>query len=955
MPWSITSLVTSAISGAVRIAGTTNANRLEYLIQAAPGSVPVLETPATGREVVTPGTPFEIDVAVANGDWRVDARAVAVDMAGGDPLPTYDYLITSDAEWDTVFANSDATLSGQVIAVRAGTYTAKSLTGRVFTSTTQIIAETPLTKPTISTLTLSNVSNLEIDGLDLVNPTWSTTAQQTGALQINNNIAHFVSRNCTFRALYRGTTALADFDIGDENHPEFASISPVFNDSGVVTSLTINRSNVGDLLADGTYDLVFNNYSSVTFSVSPVATMTVSGGTITGTTLTSGGASNGTSASGAGVRTGIITWAGQQKMAEYLGSGVRTGSPFSITGEIQFVDCDFSFVNHGIKSGWAACDHTIVHGCTFDAVYQDYMFFGGNSRITIEDCFGTRPWSLTGVDPGDPHSDFVQLMAFTSDWPDVTLERNIFIQGVARGSVQGFWVSASTDANQNYIRARVVGNAIINQGATLGIAFENLKDSFMFANLSCRYDPTNAANLNSVATRAIGDFMAGQNLIGSNITENFAITISNTVNNTLFTNASLGMNGATIAYAAIFANHTGPKATIADIATAFTPVAPYASIGPFADADYIDHIGRTTNLTLEPSYARFAELDGQALSTLTTSGWACVVSGPLTAQSITVAGGEYRIADDDIGTGATAWTTSAGTVNRGQFLQARHTTSASGSTQTTTTLTLRGAYNVSFTSTTASVLTFDSVDNQVTAYSRVNLSAFTGETAIRKIALVVRSKVDNFEALANILADATATFRLQTTTATQIRLQVIGASRCTLRAPLNVVTTPITHFITLDFTNTNPSEGCYWATDVDGVVLDNTPGTFGNFDTRSVLGSGDDYGSFAPNLVGSAQILGVTGHLGVFGESDGGGVLLDGAVEFLWMDWGGAGYTLPDITQSSVRNKWLADLIEADGSGPTGSIPKLYYTGDAAAWNAGIANLGSLSSAPLDKQAGTYI
>lgn len=81
MPWSITSLVISAISGAVRLTGTTNANRLEYLIQAAPGSVPVLATPATGREIVTPGSPFEIDVAVANGDWRVDARAVAVDMA----------------------------------------------------------------------------------------------------------------------------------------------------------------------------------------------------------------------------------------------------------------------------------------------------------------------------------------------------------------------------------------------------------------------------------------------------------------------------------------------------------------------------------------------------------------------------------------------------------------------------------------------------------------------------------------------------------------------------------------------------------------------------------------------------------------------------------------------------------------------------------------------------------
>jgi len=101
MPWNITSLVTSAISGAVRIAGTTNANRLEYLIQAAPGSVPVLETPATGREIVTPGTPFEIEVPVANGDWRVDARAVAVDLAGTGPTLITAPAITGSLEQDS--------------------------------------------------------------------------------------------------------------------------------------------------------------------------------------------------------------------------------------------------------------------------------------------------------------------------------------------------------------------------------------------------------------------------------------------------------------------------------------------------------------------------------------------------------------------------------------------------------------------------------------------------------------------------------------------------------------------------------------------------------------------------------------------------------------------------------------------------------------------------------------
>jgi hypothetical protein len=85
----------------VRLTGTTNANRLEYLIQAAPGSVPVLETPATGREIVTPGTPFEIEVPVANGDWRVDARAVAVDMAGAGPTLITAPAITGSLEVDS--------------------------------------------------------------------------------------------------------------------------------------------------------------------------------------------------------------------------------------------------------------------------------------------------------------------------------------------------------------------------------------------------------------------------------------------------------------------------------------------------------------------------------------------------------------------------------------------------------------------------------------------------------------------------------------------------------------------------------------------------------------------------------------------------------------------------------------------------------------------------------------
>jgi hypothetical protein len=56
-----------------------------------------------------------------------------------------------------------------------------------------------------------------------------------------------------------------------------------------------------------------------------------------------------------------------------------------------------------------------------------------------------------------------------------------------------------------------------------------------------------------------------------------------------------------------------------------------------------------------------------------------------------------------------------------------------------------------------------------------------------------------------------------------------------------------------------------------------------------------------------------------------------------------------------VRNAWLSSNIGANGQGPTGSQPKLYYTGTASEWNAGggLANKGSLT-APLAKMAGDY-
>lgn len=70
--------VTSPAADTVRIAGTANSvtDRIDYLIQAAPGSIPSSLTTPTGSEAVTPGQPFQIDVPGQSGEVRVWARAV---------------------------------------------------------------------------------------------------------------------------------------------------------------------------------------------------------------------------------------------------------------------------------------------------------------------------------------------------------------------------------------------------------------------------------------------------------------------------------------------------------------------------------------------------------------------------------------------------------------------------------------------------------------------------------------------------------------------------------------------------------------------------------------------------------------------------------------------------------------------------------------------------------------
>lgn len=860
---------------------------------------------------------------------------------------TYDYLITNDAEWTSTFALGAATLSGKTIAVAPGNYTSKTISSFNPAATVRVISSSASSKPQIDQLVLNGASKLTFEDLRIVSSAWSSSSAACISFTSSNSDLAF--KRCDVLGNYRGTVDF-DIDTNSDTYPEYAVIRPVFNGSGVVTSFAIGRNNVGDLLADGNYAMTFHNYGGITFTVAPVGNFDVVGGIITSANFVSGGSSNANTSTGAGIRSNLLRWAGQQTMVSYLPNGAGPSSS-TVSGSLLFEDCNFRLMNKAISGSVAPGGSFTVRGCTFDKIYQDFMQFGGTAgsyTVTVEDCFATRPFSY--MDAGDPHSDWMQFFTTSGShaWGNITVERNIFIQGSARGAQQGIFISDSPSGG--YDNVRIVGNLFVNREASQGFILDDPIDGFIYRNAFVRFDPTDTARNVSTINANLTGVITGDVFIGDNIWEGGPIGEASDAS------VRLGFLGGTLSYGSVFVNHTGPRTTVSEIASAYTPQAAYAGKGPFGDTAYINHAGRTTNRNLEPTVVKFASIINQTASTSVSSNWSRLVGG-VNGRSITISGGEYRTADDRLGTNATAWTSSAGTVTLGKFIQVRHTTGVAGSVTTTTTLTI-GDRSYNFQSTTVPVATFTAVDNQATAWSRFAFSGLDATANIRKIALAVRFKADAAVAGQNILAESgTNQFRFWFSSTTALRFQTIGSTRVNLRPVLDPgTTTTRTHIITLDFTNPTPNEGCFWATYEDGVLLSNSPGSGGVFDTRSVAGSGSDYGSLiAPERGTGTGIFGSsTAHLGFFAEGDGGGTLFDGDIEFFWMDWGGSSYALPDITDATTRAKWTADLIGANGSGPTGSQPKIYYTGSVAGWNAGLANLGTLTL-PLDKQAGTYV
>lgn len=81
--------------------------------------------------------------------------------------------------------------------------------------------------------------------------------------------------------------------------------------------------------------------------------------------------------------------------------------------------------------------------------------------------------------------------------------------------------------------------------------------------------------------------------------------------------------------------------------------------------------------------------------------------------------------------------------------------------------------------------------------------------------------------------------------------------------------------------------------------------------------------------------------IGLATNENANGNFWDGDVDFVYFAYGLAALDsatgeVPDLSSAAVRARFSADNIDLDdGSGPTGRLPQLFFTGDASEWNTG--------------------
>jgi hypothetical protein len=630
-------------------------------------------------------------------------------------------------------------------------------------------------------------------------------------------------------------------------------------------------------------------------------------------------------------------------------TGINECNGFSFTSTTTMTNfelngCSFSSLSTGM-SRINATTSAVVFNNTFDLIYQDASGWGraaNTAGIPVKLYFNryTRNLALP-TDTGNPHADAFQLFPTSpvnQDWINSEFIGNIVFNYGSRGSYQGLF---SGDMGSTYYLAdsKIAGNlcvydqSVVSQAHALN--FEQAKNVYVFGNRCVNAKPsTNSATVRMAIGSVTSD---GRNFCGYNINSGATPTVGNGV----FSNQTQIPTINTAAYQTYMDWAAEPTSVAECITAARWKAGEYLR-------DYIDYDNCTLTVSLEPSYVPLQNIYNQATSTSVSSNNARLTGGKASV-AVSITGGEYQISSDAAGsTVVTAWTSASGTMARGNYIKVRHTTSGSEVTTTSTVLTL-GNTATTWQSTTLDTSVFDRAvfDGAATTYSKS--AGAWASTSFPRWIMAFKFKPTAATGVQQIWADGPANSKLEWSP-TFSTLQLSSSTVLKFGLGASTTNTENLMIVSIDFTQ-NDQTGVDAAAKaqinynngvkrvLNGVVL--TGGTPTAFDTSN-----------GTRTISLANIS--TTAMGFGSQSDGGGVEFTGEWEFMWMDGYTSSEDFPDITDPLIYNKFSAQLIGADGSGPTGRQPLIYYNSvpgatdgsEAGTWNAtlGLANKGTMTT-----------
>ncbi len=640
------------------------------------------------------------------------------------------------------------------------------------------------------------------------------------------------------------------------------------------------------------------------------------------------------------------------------------GSDGSYRGDLTIEDCIFEDLSSGIKFGAAGGVTYKIRRNTIRRMYQDFISFGfpklNFTPIASVEITGNEFVDAFGVpqDNGNPHCDYIQIFSRDVQQGDdsTTPIANLFIAGNlgwyrpgARGGAQRLFLS-DTPPGYPFVGLKCIDNVFISRISSKGITVgswpgSGSAGSYIYRNTAITNPKYNAPTGTELVPNpntarggpSIPAATVGQSALSLTTDEDYQsrefarrniverITGTDHVD-TRSANIETGLGSVSNLYATHF---DGP-ADWADVDTAdkvidaFKPKAGFSEYGAVRPSDTAATFlarwsGDVKPWSETPAYAGFRTVSQAPKSTLTTSNWA-IVHAQNTTLPISIVGGEYRIADDHMGTGAGAWTSATGTVTDGQYLQVRTMSAATNVTQRTVDVTI-GADRSTWLLTTLSSVQFPSVVfNRTQRFQTPNGSSLGADTT--KVSFALLADITPGTTTDYIIGNdvgATASVRLRMLSGTnKLRFEfrdALFASIAGWDSANNVVGTgsPVELLVSVDLSDPDPLTGIqFW---IDGVEQSVSPSSwvadgkigFSNTNRQLVFGG-----------TGSSTLTGGTVHMFA-----------------LWVN------QFLDFSDPLIRAKCSADLIGATGKGVTGSPPEVFLVGTASEWNSGTAQKGS--------------